>query len=59
MNNHPEIGSNNTSSIPNPKPIKQIAKVFFSNLHILLPPHLLYIILSLLLICYRLMATIM
>lgn len=39
MNSQPDIGSNNTSSIPNPNPIKQTAIVFFSNLHIfLLPP---------------------
>ena len=34
INNQPDIGSNNTSNIPKPNPIKQTAIVFFSNLHI-------------------------
>ena len=37
-NSQPDIGSNKTSNIPNPKPIKHTAIVFFNNLHILLPP---------------------
>ena len=38
MNSQPDIGSNNTSKIPKPSPIKQTANVFFKILHIILPP---------------------
>ena len=45
MNNQPDIGSNNTSNIPKPNPIKQTAIVFLStfNIIIYLPSFVYYI----------------
>lgn len=57
INNQPDIGSNNTSNIPSPKPIKHTASVFFNSLHIFITSHLLYIILGIKFICYLFMPT--
>ena len=34
IKSQPDIGSNNTSKTPNPKPMRQVASSFFSNLPI-------------------------
>ena len=46
INSQPDIGSNKTNSIPNPKPIKHTAKVFFNahNIFITSLPFVYYII---------------
>jgi len=46
MNSQPHKGSNNTKSIPRPKPIMQTAKVFFRNLNIIILPPILFSILD-------------
>ena len=39
INSQPDIGSNNTSNIPSPKPIKQTANVFFNAHNIIITSH--------------------
>ena len=46
INSQPVRGSNNTNNIPTPTPIKTTPIVFFNAHIILLPPTVLYIILS-------------